>query len=120
MRLFSSGTTTSAPNTCSLALCKRGKALPLGLSLFSVRTTPKVRQQVMQLLSGYLGPASQRTSMSRSVVRRRLSDPPHDTFAERVGREWTAVLCELAERLPDYEAAYEELGGDARGRRHRG
>jgi ATP-dependent Clp protease ATP-binding subunit ClpA len=70
---------------------------------------PKVRQQVIQLLSGYQGSVSHPTSISRNIVRRRPLDAQQGTFTERVGKEWSVRVVRAGRAPSVYEAAYREL-----------
>ena len=70
---------------------------------------PKVRQQVIQLLSSYQDSVSQPTSISRNLDPRLPLDALQDTFTERVGKDWTVRVVRVGRTPPDYEAAYDEL-----------
>lgn len=93
-----------------LGLLREGEGVA-AMVLVSLGVDPSsIREQVMRVLDGYSGPEAEGNLMTRHATRLpRLLEPQQDTFAERVGKEWTVRVVRAGRTPPDYESAYEEL-----------
>ena len=107
-RRFNSGTTTSGPSTYCSALCAKAKASAAQVLVSLGADLPRVRQQVIQLLSGYQGrraPRPGRASAIRSWSEAASRNPP----MYLVCKERIVQVVRAGRRPDDYAMAYGEL-----------
>ena len=87
-RRSSSATTTSAPSTCSSASSARARASPPRCCISLGADLPRVRQQVIQLLSGYQGGEE---ASGAGGPQRRSRRPAGSPVLDQFGRNLTQL-----------------------------